>query len=155
MINRETLITFTYPHEAHMAKLFLESEGIETMMLDEKTIQVKNFLSNALGGVKLLVQKEDYERGIETLKRGGYIREEGYKEEEVRIVYVDKSHDDTYCPFCKSDNIAKKRGIKILTAIIYFLLGIMIPIFKIKYLCYDCGKEWKYRKARKQALATP
>ncbi len=38
MINWETLITFTYPHEAHMAKLFLEYEGIETMIQDEKTL---------------------------------------------------------------------------------------------------------------------
>jgi hypothetical protein len=148
MINWETLITFTYPHEAHMAKLLLESEGIQTMIQDEKTIQVKNFLSNALGGVKLSVQNEDYVQGIAILKKGGYIREEDYKPEEVRFVYVDKSHDDTFCPFCKSDNIAKNKGINLFTVIFYFLIGVMIPIFKIKYKCYDCEKEWKYRKAK-------
>lgn len=148
MINWEILITFTYPHEAHMAKGFLESEGIKTMIQDEMTTQVKNFLSNAIGGVKLLVQKEDYEHGIATLKKGGYIHDEGYKTEEVRTVYVDKSFDKTYCPFCKSDNIGKNKGVNILTVIVYFILGVIIPIFKLKYRCYDCEKEWKYRKAK-------
>lgn len=57
MNNWETLITFTYPHEAHMAMGFLESEGIRTIIRDEMTVQVQNFYSNAIGGVKLLVQQ--------------------------------------------------------------------------------------------------
>jgi hypothetical protein len=109
MNNWEILITFTYPHEAHMAKGFLESEGIKTMILDEMTVQVQNFYSNAIGGVKILVQKEDYEPGIATLKKGGYIQDEGYKTEEVRIIYADKSNKKTYCPFCKSNFIGTEK----------------------------------------------
>ena len=39
----EILISFTYPHEAHMAKGFLESEGIKTLIQEEMTTQVKIF----------------------------------------------------------------------------------------------------------------
>ena len=147
MINWEILITFTYPHEARMAMGFLESEGIRTMIQDEMTAQVQNFYSNAIGGVKILVQKEDYEHGIATLKKGGYIQDEGYKTEEVRIVYVDKSYDKTYCPFCKSNFIGKVKGINIITPFFYFISGAIIPILNQKFKCYDCEKEWKYRKA--------
>ena len=148
MNNWETLITFTYPHEAHMAKGFLESKGIETMIQDEMTTQVKNFLSNAIGGVKLLVQKEDYEQGVAILKQGGYILDEGHKTEEVRTVYIDKSYDKTFCPFCKSNFIGKVKGINILTPIFYFFSGAIIPIINQRFKCYDCEKEWRYRKAR-------
>ena len=62
------LISFTYPHEAHLAKAKLESEGIETMIRDELTAQVNNFYSNAIGGVKLLVKESDAQRANEILE---------------------------------------------------------------------------------------
>lgn len=149
MDNWDTLITFTYPHEAHVAKGFLESEGIETLIQDEMTTQVKNFLSNAIGGVKLLVRNEDYERGIAILKQGGYIFDEGHETEEASIVYVNEANKNkTLCPFCQSDNIMKNKDINILTPILYITLGAFIPIFRPKYKCYDCEKEWRYKKAR-------
>jgi len=148
MNNWETLITFTYPHEAHLAKGFLESEGIKTIIHDEMTVQVQNFYSNAVGGVKILVQKEDYDDGIAVLKKGGYIINADNQTEEVRIVEVDESNNKTHCPFCKSDNIAKIKGVNILTPIVYLILGAIFPIFNSKYKCYDCEKEWRYRKSK-------
>ena len=83
-------------------------------------------------------------QGIETLKKGGYIQEEDYKTEEVRINYVDKTYDMTYCPFCKSNFIGKIKGFNIITPLFYFISGVIIPIFNSKYKRYDCEKEWKY-----------
>ena len=37
----------------------MESEGIEVFLQDENTINTDPLLSNAIGGVKLLVRKED------------------------------------------------------------------------------------------------
>ncbi|MFR9164915.1 MAG: putative signal transducing protein [Clostridium baratii] len=51
------IISFTYPHEAHLAKSLLEASNIEVFIKDEFTIQVNNFYSNAIGGVKILVEK--------------------------------------------------------------------------------------------------
>lgn len=45
-----TVLSFTYPHEAHLAKGKLESEGIEVFLKDELTTQVNNFYSHAIGG---------------------------------------------------------------------------------------------------------
>jgi hypothetical protein len=45
--------TFTYPHEAHIAKVTLDTEGIEVLIKDESTKPVNNYYSNAIGGIKL------------------------------------------------------------------------------------------------------
>lgn len=76
MNNWIIIITFTYPHEAYLVKGRLESEGIEVMLKDELTTQVNNFYSNAIGGVKLLVQDSDYERAYKILVESGYIKEQ-------------------------------------------------------------------------------
>lgn len=73
MDNWVTIISFTYPHEAHMAKAKLESEGIETMIQDELTAQVNNFYSNAIGGVKLLVKENVAELAIRILEESKII----------------------------------------------------------------------------------
>ena len=68
MNNWTQISTFTQPHEAHLAKARLESEGIDVMIKDELTAQVYNFYSNAIGGVKLLVKDSDSEKAITILK---------------------------------------------------------------------------------------
>lgn len=69
------ILTFTYPHEAYIAKGKLESEGIPVQIRDELTAQVNNFYSNAIGGVKLLVQEKNYEIALKILVESGQIKE--------------------------------------------------------------------------------
>lgn len=71
-----TILTFTYPTQAHLAKSKLESEDIEVFLKDELTAQMNNFYSNAIDGVKLQVRENDSKRAIEILKACGYIKEE-------------------------------------------------------------------------------
>lgn len=74
MDNLIEIISFTYPHEAHLAKGYLESHGIEIFLKDEMIVQVNNFYSNAVGGVKLMIKESDYEQGLQLLKENGYIK---------------------------------------------------------------------------------
>jgi hypothetical protein len=53
------IATFNYPHEAHLAKSKLESEGIDVWLKDEYTAQVYHFHSNAIGGVKLCIEPKN------------------------------------------------------------------------------------------------
>ena len=69
-----TVITFTFPSESYVPRSVLESEGIEVFMKDELTAQVHNFYSNAIGGVKLMVRKDDARRAYEILKEAGFIK---------------------------------------------------------------------------------
>jgi hypothetical protein len=142
------ILTFTYPHEAHMAKVYLESEGIETQIRDELTAQVNNFYSNAIGGVKLLVKESDLADGVELLKKGGFIAESDNRGDKIEIVNVRKGFVKDVCPFCKSGNISIKRVPNILMVIILFVFMIPFPVFKKSYKCFDCGKEWKYLKVQ-------
>lgn len=66
-------MTFTFPTELVVAKAKLESEGIECKVLDEHTIQVHNFLSNALGGVRLQVEASNLERARQILEESGLV----------------------------------------------------------------------------------
>lgn len=59
-----TIKTFTYPHEVYVIRGKLESEGIQTFLKDEMTVQVHNFYSNAIGGVKLQVPSEEVEKAL-------------------------------------------------------------------------------------------
>lgn len=149
MDNWKIIITFTYPHEAHMVKGYLESEGIESIIQDEMTAQVNNFYSNAIGGVKILVNEADYEQGIKILKKGGYINEETITvEKKIEIISIEKETDKSHCPFCKSENIGKNKGLNVIAIFLYIVLSIFFPISKEKYQCFDCGKEWRYTRKK-------
>ena len=63
-----TIATFEYPHEAHVIKSKLESEDIYVFLKDELTVQADNFISNAIGGVKLQIKENDVEKALEVLK---------------------------------------------------------------------------------------
>ena len=76
MENWITVISFTYPQEAYLAKAKLESEGIEVTIKDDLTAQVNNFYSNAIGGVKVQVKETDVEQAMQALLEAGYIKKE-------------------------------------------------------------------------------
>lgn len=79
MHNWITIISFTYPHEAHLVKVKLESENIVVNIKDELTAQVNNFYSNAIGGVKLQVKDSDFENAYKILLEFGYIKDQENK----------------------------------------------------------------------------
>ena len=141
------LITFTYPHEAHVVLGYLESEGLTVVIKDELMAQINNFYSNAIGGVKILIPEDEYEQGIEALKKGGFLRSgDPAEKKKIEIVKIDGVADKDHCPFCTSDNVAKNHEPNLATIIIYFLFGAFFPVMRDSYKCFDCGKEWKYSR---------
>lgn len=69
-----TLITvaiFHLPQDAYIIKARLESEGIPVFLKDEYSVQTENFLSNAIGGVKLQVSESNASVATEILKEQG------------------------------------------------------------------------------------
>ena len=53
---------FQYSSEAYIYKGKLESEGIEVFIRDNHTVDSDPLVSNAIGGVKLFVRQNDYEK---------------------------------------------------------------------------------------------
>jgi hypothetical protein len=62
-----TLTTFGNPQEAHMALNCLRSASIRAVLDDEMLLSNAWHLSNAMGGVKLLVREADAERAAKIL----------------------------------------------------------------------------------------
>lgn len=143
MNNWTIIITFIYPHEAHLAKGVLEAEGFEVQIKDEMTAQVNNFYSTAIGGVKLLVPETDAERAYNALKEAGFIKEEQKGESEV-LESFPKQYVHS-CPYCQSDEVIRKKkpGYMVLFSIL--LLGFPLLFMKKTYYCFDCKKEWRVK----------
>lgn len=144
MDNLITILTFTFPQDAYLAKAYLASEGIESFLKDELTVQFHPFYSNAIGGVKLQVRESEFEDGLVVLERGGYLKNKICEEIKIELVPFDTTTNKKICPFCTSDNIGKRKELNILTVIVYTVLGVIFPLFRKSYQCFDCDKVWKY-----------
>lgn len=132
-----TVKTFTYPHEAYITQGRLESEGIPTYLKDEFTIQVFNFYSNAIGGVKLQVPDE-YVNEARTL-----LAEEEPEKSKTVILHQEEISDKACCPFCGSRNIMKKKSPYWLTLLPYIVLGFIFPVYRHIYTCFSCNQKWR------------
>ena len=114
------LAVFEYSTESQITKSKLESENIRTLLADEKTIDTDPLLSQAIGGVKLLVHNDDFERAIEIYNQ-------------IRRYRKEENGNDIYCPNCNSIHIlmAPPNHNK--------LLYKLFPFFeKSKNICNDC-----------------
>lgn len=131
-----TVLTFTYPHEAHLAQSILEAEKIPVFIKDELTTQVNNFYSNAIGGVKLQIPDSEFDKAYILLKEGGFIEQKA----KIEIVKQSRVLNKNICPFCKSKQISKKKDLSVLE----IFVSKFLPVFKPTYVCADCKKEWKF-----------
>lgn len=121
MIDNYTVIaTFPYSTEAQITKSKLEAEGITVMLLDEKTIDSDPLISQAIGGVKLLVADDDFDEAVKIYN-------------EIRPYETDENGEQIPCPSCKSTHILiaplERKN----------LFYMLFPFFeRTKYMCNDC-----------------
>jgi hypothetical protein len=90
--NYTVLDIFEYSTEAQIAKTKLEAEGFEMMLMDEKTIDSDPLISQAIGGVKLLVHNDDLQDA-----KIIYSRIRSYAKDENDQLFV--------CPNCSSHKV--------------------------------------------------
>jgi hypothetical protein len=114
--NYKVLAVFDYSSEAHILKSRLDSDGYTSLLMDEKTIDTDPLISNAIGGVKVLVHKKDFKNALEVYN-------------EIRPYQKGVS-----CPTCSSKRILIG---PLTTKNIFYLL---FPFFeKTRHLCNDCN----------------
>ncbi len=123
--NYTILEVYEYSTEAHVTKSKLDSEGIKTMLMDEKTIDSDPLISNAIGGVKLLVHNNDFEKAVKIYN-------------DIREYQKDKKGHDLLCLQCNSNRILiaplERKNI-------FYML---FPFFeKTKYFCNECKEKFK------------
>jgi hypothetical protein len=64
----ETIAIFTYPSEYAVLRLLLEQHQIRHVFQNETMISVLPFHSNAIGGIRLKVHKEDIPKAEEIIE---------------------------------------------------------------------------------------
>ena len=141
-MNLVQLATFMYPHEAHLAMGKVDAHGIESSLQDELTIQINNFYSNAIGGVKLHVLAEDLDRAKEVLALD-YSAEQ---DEDADQIKETASETNAFqCPNCNSWNVGEPRLKGPFALLSTLLLGFPFPLVSKQSLCFDCHTEFKIR----------
>jgi len=71
-----TIRSYSFHNESLIDKAKLESAGIPCMLVDENTILVQPFYSNAIGGIKLQVNESDVEQALQVLTDSPEIEDE-------------------------------------------------------------------------------
>lgn len=115
--------------DAHIAKGVLEENGIDCWLKDENTVTIDPILTNAVGGIKLMVAQPAAVRAWQIL-------------DELRREQKEKQ----CCPACGSHNVelvsSPRKASNWASAVIgFFITSYAMPVEKMLH-CFDCGKEF-------------
>lgn len=123
-----TVRSFDNYIDANIMLAKLEQEGVHCFLRDEYTVTIDPILSNAVGGIKLVVPVAEREEAMTLLQQFDAERKEHLR-----------------CPSCHSHNIEyisnPKRSGNWLTALLSFSLTSYALSGKKVYHCFDCGFE--------------
>lgn len=135
--------SYSQPVEAHLARTRLESEGIQCVVRDEYLVRVNWLLSDAIGGVKLMVPEWEAERARDILRP------------QPRLVVVADAgqppgddDDELVCPRCRSYDVYFHRFSRRIAGLAWLMFGFIVPWRSRKWVCTQCGYEWKERVPR-------
>ena len=114
---------------AHIAAGRLKESGIECWIKDENSVTLDPLLSNAMGGIKLMVAEADVRAALKILKTD--------REEHKAL---------TPCPQCGSTNIEliiSQRKASNFIGTFFSLLFFSYPLAGTQmHHCFDCGCEY-------------
>jgi DNA-directed RNA polymerase subunit RPC12/RpoP len=114
---------------AHVAMGRLNEEGFDCWLKDENTVTIDPILTNAIGGIKLMVAEDQAAKAWELLNG-------------LRL-----AHKKTIsCPNCGSHNLelvsTPRKPLTWFSAIFTFLLGDYALTLEKVYHCFDCKHEF-------------
>ncbi len=145
----EPIVVRTYRDmtEALTDRMVLEGAGIECYLFDENLIRLDWFLSNLLGGVKLIVRKRDAEEAERLLEQSVPEKFE-----------VDRmgQNEQPRCPLCGSLDVSFEGLMKRVAGAGLFI-GLPITVRIKGWNCHSCGHQWGIgddRKSEEEAAKT-
>jgi DNA-directed RNA polymerase subunit RPC12/RpoP len=122
-----TVRTFSNYFSANIMLSKLRDGGIRCYLKDEFTVTVDPILSNAVGGIKLIVNKDDESEVLEILNK--------FDEDYYRL---------SVCPKCGSheiDLVPKQNVANMVTAFLSWLFSSYAVSAENVYKCSICGYE--------------
>jgi len=143
--------TFSTEPEAHLARIRLEEDGIESIVSDGVVSNINWLYTQAIGGVKVMVREADAERAHDVLERvlpaEPVEAEEGDGEPETPA----EAPAGPVCLVCGSHEITGTRRRLGWTALALVLLGpigliiylLVRLVLKETYTCDECGFVWE------------
>jgi len=134
-----TLRQFRDLPEALLAKGSLESAGIECSLADDNMVRLDWFYSNAVGGIKLLVDRQDFADAEQLLTQP---IPEHFEVSEGQF-------EQPKCPNCGSLDVTFQelnKPVAFVTA--YF--GVPVPLKRRAWRCHSCDLEWEEGDAPNQ-----
>lgn len=123
-----TVLTFNEPEQAESPRKRFEEAGIPARIFDERKVQKYWFISKPLAGIRLRVDKQDYERAEKLLDEWD--------------VTDGALRDAIHCPECGSSEVEYPQFTrKFVTPTIYAVLC-AIRLFEKKFYCGHCHLTW-------------
>jgi DNA-directed RNA polymerase subunit RPC12/RpoP len=108
----------------------LEAEGIRAYLQDEHTVTIDPILTNAVGGIKLMVTEQQAPRALDLL-----------------VQWEKEYQQAVACPQCGSSNVhhvtQTSNPANWFSAIATWLFGNYAVAVKKVYRCFDCGNEFE------------
>src|SRR5687767_10460845 len=157
-VNPAVVWRYTTVGEAGSARSALDAAGIDVAVLDENIIVINWLYSNAVGGVKLMVRREDLEEAFEILSTSS---REAAADDEVTDPPAPESEDQpAVCPSCGSTALAPIPRLKIFAALALLVYGVgvavsqpglalafivamvLIAAMVPSHRCTNCGEKW-------------
>lgn len=124
------LQSFTNYMDAHILKGRMEQEGIRCWLKDENTVTIDPILTNAVGGIKLMVPSHDYKRAYALWQDFMTQKREAYA-----------------CPKCGSHNIEFVSSPRKLSNWIGAIAGTFFGDLAIgvnkTWRCFECEAEFE------------
>lgn len=122
--------SFTNYIDAHIILGRLQEAGIECWLKNEATTTIIPVWTTALGGIQLMVKKDQFQRADSMLQKIA---------EEKKATRV--------CPHCFSHNVeyinTLRKPVNWLSAIVTFFLGDLALMPEQRYHCFHCGAEFE------------
>jgi hypothetical protein len=117
--------------DAHLLRIRLADEGISATVCDEATTAIAPHYINAIGGIRVQVQEEDF-------AAAGVIAGRDAPNVDMREGMV--------CPECGSSDIDQALNAKrsyVLSFLVLILMMLPLPFVKRQYRCNQCNHLWK------------
>ena len=124
------LQSFTSYIDAHILQGRLEQEGIRCWLKDENTVTINPIWTTAVGGIKVMVARDDLQMALELLQH-----------------FTEERKSARSCPRCKSHDIefisSPRKASNWFSALAGFFLGDLAVAAEKTWRCFNCGTEFK------------
>lgn len=121
-----TVASYSFPHEAQIARATLESQGIPAFVADEHTINMQWLYSNAMGGVRVQVPFKHLDQARQLLSADFSST-------------LDSESADPVCSHCGSGHLVPYTKGKKPAFLLFLLLGFPLFFYRHGYKCEKCG----------------